>query len=115
MRVFGPAGVFTHTVGREGRGPGESVRPSAIGLIGDMVWTLDVSLLRTTLFGLNGVVIKTLPWETGTGAKGEGRNIVEGLFADGTAWGVNTTQMARVMSGGPELPRPILRMSEPAL
>ena len=111
IRVFGPAGAFTHTVGREGRGPGEFVRPSAIGLIGDTVWTVDVNLLRTTLFGLDGLVIKTLPWETETGPKGEGRNMVEGLFADGTAWGVNTTHMARVMSGGPELPKPILRMS----
>ena len=110
VRVFGPSGAFTHSVGREGRGPGEFMLLFKIGLVGDTVWTLDRTLLRTTLFGLDGVVIKTLPWETG-GPKDEGRNQVEGLFADGTAWGESTSHMAAVMRGGPELPKPILRMS----
>jgi len=111
VRVFGPAGAFTHVVGREGRGPGEFVRLYRIGVIGDTVWTSDVNLRRTTLFGLDSVVIKTLAWEPATGASGGGWNIVEGLFADGTAWGERDGHSIRMMRGGPELPKPILRLS----
>jgi len=111
VRVFGPTGAFTHVVGREGGGPGEFMRLHRIGLIGDTVWMSDVNLRRTTLYGLDGVVIKTPAWETVTGASGEGRNIVEGLFADGTAWGEHGGHSIRVMRGGPELPKTILRMS----
>ncbi len=111
VRVLGPTGAFTHSVGRVGRGPGEFVLLNRIGLIGDTVWMSDRTLRRTTLFGLDGGVIKTLAWEAVPGAAGGALNTVEGLFADGTAWGENNGHIARVMRGGPELPKPILRMS----
>lgn len=110
ISLFTPAGTFARAIGGSGNGPGEFSGLDHLGLLHDTVWTTDVSLRRTTLFRTDGAVIRTISWENEVSG-GEGRNMVHGLFGDGTSWGENDAHVVRAMRGGPELPKAVVRMT----
>lgn len=64
VRVFGADGRHRRTIGRRGAGPGEFDAVTAIGLVGDTLWTLDSNLRRVTLFRANGELLTTARLET---------------------------------------------------
>ncbi|MBK8646135.1 MAG: 6-bladed beta-propeller, partial [Gemmatimonadetes bacterium] len=64
IRVFGADGRHRRTIGRRGAGPGEFDAVTAIGLVGDTLWTLDSNLRRVTLFRANGELLTTARLET---------------------------------------------------
>jgi hypothetical protein len=86
LRVFGSDGRFVRTIGRSGGGPGEFELMHAAGMLGDTIWVADVGLRRATLFDGAGKVLQTVRFAAGGGGVGKS-NVVEGLFADGSAWG----------------------------
>jgi hypothetical protein len=47
-------GALRQILGREGRGPGEFVRPASMGWRGDSLWVEDWGLMRVTLFDTVG-------------------------------------------------------------
>ncbi|MEX1183550.1 MAG: 6-bladed beta-propeller [Gemmatimonadota bacterium] len=61
IRVFDAAGTPLRTIGRQGQGPGEFVRPGLIGILLDTLWVNDPGLGRVTLFLLDGSVAETFP------------------------------------------------------
>lgn len=61
IRVFSPDGRRIGTVGGPGEGPGEFVRPSSIGLLGDTLWVLDGEARRLSWFGPDGTLIHETP------------------------------------------------------
>lgn len=56
-------GRFIRRIGREGDGPGEYRRISAVGRVGDTVHVVDASLRRITLLDRNGALVRTLPMD----------------------------------------------------
>lgn len=54
VRVFDPSGRFIREIGREGRGPGELQRPTALGFLGDTLWVHDPGLGRRSRYTLDG-------------------------------------------------------------
>lgn len=113
MKVFSPQGKLSHIIGRSGGGPGEFQSLDQVGLIQDTLWSTDVRSRRTTLFRLDGTVIATIPWANVDAAivANQGRNVVTGLFSNGTAWGEFDGHLARTMRGLPESDKAVVRMS----
>lgn len=111
VRVFGGTGTLERTIGRDGQGPGEFVRLNASGLLGDTLWVTDLNLRRTSYFRTSGDLLFTEQWKV-LGNDGESSNLVNGLFADGTAWGERATGAGTI--AGTELPKAILRLGRAA-
>jgi hypothetical protein len=64
IRVFGDDGRHRRTIGRRGAGPGEFDAVTAIGLVGDTLWTLDANLRRVTRFRADGEMLTMARLET---------------------------------------------------
>jgi hypothetical protein len=62
IAVFGPDGSFSHSIGREGSGPGEFRSPSLLGFDGDMVVVINNMLQRTLLFRRDGTFIRSFEY-----------------------------------------------------
>jgi 6-bladed beta-propeller len=63
LLVVDAKGRFSRRIGREGDGPGEYRRISALGRIGDTTFVVDASLRRITLLDRNGTLLRTLPMD----------------------------------------------------
>ena len=62
VQVFDSSGAWLRTIGRTGQGPGEYVRPYAIGLLGDTLVVVDPQNLRMGLFDPEGRWLGQLPY-----------------------------------------------------
>lgn len=60
VRRWTSDGQAAGTVGREGEGPGEFSRPSALGFFGDTLWVMDSRLYRVSFFTPDGEVLGTV-------------------------------------------------------
>ncbi len=59
IAVFRPDGSFSHSLGREGAGPGEFRDPRFLGILGDTILVTDNTLARTLLFQRDGTFIRS--------------------------------------------------------
>ncbi len=57
IRRWSADGAPAGTVGREGEGPGEFVRPRSIGFFGDSLWVMDSRAFRVSYFDLEGTFL----------------------------------------------------------
>lgn len=58
IKVFDPDGTFSHTIGREGRGPGELAVPHAVALgASDTIWVVDDGAVRYSAFAPDGTFL----------------------------------------------------------
>jgi hypothetical protein len=57
--MFDASGAYLKTIGHRGEGPGEFVRPTRAGLIGDTLWVSDAALQRVSFFQRNGTFIRS--------------------------------------------------------
>jgi len=83
LYVFRRDGAYSHTIGRNGRGPGEFGRVGSAGLLGDTLWVFDPRERRTSLFSLDGKVVATIRTET--------RGSLTALFPGGAALGLTSS------------------------
>jgi len=60
--VFRSDGGLSHRVGRSGRGPGEYLRISSAGSIGDTLWVIDHGQRRILLYAAGGTPIRTITY-----------------------------------------------------
>lgn len=70
VRVWTPNGEPSTRLGREGDGPGEFRRPSALGFFGDTLWVADSRTYAVSYFVDHGFVSKTTP-EINLGERGQ--------------------------------------------
>ena len=63
---FASNGARVSPIGRTGRGPGEFVRISSAGLLGDTLWVIDLGEPRATLFSRDGKVLSTIQRSIGS-------------------------------------------------
>ncbi len=62
VTIFSASGVFDHSLGRRGSGPGELTSPAFLGsTVGDTLWIWDPSLARISLFLPSGRFVRSLP------------------------------------------------------
>jgi hypothetical protein len=54
VQVFDGSGAYAHTIGREGQGPGEFVRPLRLAIAGDTLVVFDTANMRFSRWGLDG-------------------------------------------------------------
>ncbi|MFC1529351.1 6-bladed beta-propeller [Gemmatimonadota bacterium] len=59
IAVFNPDGAFSHSMGRDGAGPGEFRDPRLLGILGDTILVTDNTLARTLLFQRDGTFIRS--------------------------------------------------------
>ena len=59
IAVFNPDGSFSHSIGRDGAGPGEFRDPRLLGILGDTILVTDNTLARTLLFQRDGTFIRS--------------------------------------------------------
>ena len=59
IRIHDAAGAPAGFIGREGAGPGEFGRPSAMGWLADTLWVLDASTNRFSYFDTGGTLLRT--------------------------------------------------------
>lgn len=60
ISVYDSTGTFSHSVGREGRGPGELASASSIAIgPGDTLWVTDQGTSRYTLFAPSGTFVRS--------------------------------------------------------
>lgn len=63
VKIFGPDGRLTTSIGRSGRGPGEFRHIAAIGMSGDTaIWVSDLSNRRLSFFDLRGRLRAEMSW-----------------------------------------------------
>lgn len=67
IRVFGPDGAYTSTIGRKGSGPGEFESLASIGWLGDTLVATDYANGRVGLLTAAGDWVGQLPWLALTG------------------------------------------------
>ena len=60
VRLFDSLGVDVGSVGQQGEGPGEFMRPVQAGWLGDDLWVNDVQLDRVTVFSPGLEVVRTI-------------------------------------------------------
>lgn len=75
--VLDPAGYGVHrynrhgdwveTVGRQGQGPGEFLRPADMGWVADTLWVADSRLSRVSFFDGDGVFVRSIRFHVATG------------------------------------------------
>jgi hypothetical protein len=92
VRLYDARGKRLGIVGRTGAGPGEFRGLNSIGWIGDTLWITDRSLRRTSYFGPDLRLLRTVPFVQGSlagqGATGsEIRFNALVLYPDGSAFG----------------------------
>ena len=81
--VFDSAGNLVRRIGREGEGPGEFLRISGIGFLGDTLWVADRRLLRVTFF--LGDQIWTEPLRVVQAGPWLSPGVPRSFFSDGAA------------------------------
>lgn len=84
IHVFGEDGSDVGRIGRTGRGPGEFVRLTAVGLLPDTLWVFDGAQGRTLFYGHDGAPLATIrsdgAWLTAvTSAGALGRQLSAGF------------------------------------
>lgn len=57
--MFDASGAYRKTIGRRGEGPGEFVRPTRAGMVGDTLWVSDQAQRRVSFFQQNGTFIRS--------------------------------------------------------
>ena len=87
LRQFAADGTLRGTFGRGGAGPGEFRLIRGIGLAGDSVWVLDVSLRRTTWLASDGTVRGMVRWDVAEDARPGTGFVIAGFMRSGLAWG----------------------------
>lgn len=71
VRRFDRSGTPT-VIGRKGGGPGEFQMPTVAGAVGDTLWVGDVRLRRTSFFGPDLTLLRTVPYPDAARASGNG-------------------------------------------
>lgn len=62
IKVFRSDGTFSHTIGREGQGPGEFAFPNAAAVgTGDTIWVVDDGTARYSAFAPDGSFLTSYP------------------------------------------------------
>lgn len=87
LRRFAADGTPRGTVGRGGAGPGEFRAIRGLGLVGDSIWVLDVSLRRTTWLASDGTLAGTVRWDLADDARPGTGFVIGGYLRSGLAWG----------------------------
>lgn len=87
LRQFAADGALRGTFGRGGAGPGEFRSIRGIGLVGDSIWVLDVSLRRTTWLGSDGTVRGSVRWDVAEDARPGTGFVIAGYLRSGFSWG----------------------------
>lgn len=113
IRVFGDDGRHRRTIGRRGAGPGEFDAVTAIGLVGDTLWTLDANLRRVTRFRADGELLTMARLETMSPDVGRpGRSYFfypMAVLPDGALLGFGGTT-GRAIAAGEVTALPLLRV-----
>ena len=65
---FDHQGAWLSTIGREGDGPGEFRRPTAMGWFGDTLWVADGGLGRLSFFERSGVFLRSVQFGIRSGS-----------------------------------------------
>lgn len=87
LRQFAADGTLRGTFGRGGAGPGEFRAIRGVGLVGDSVWVLDVSLRRTTWLASDGTLRGTVRWDLTEDARPGTGYVIGGFLRSGLGWG----------------------------
>ncbi len=87
LRQFAADGTPRGTFGRGGAGPGEYRSIRGIGLVGDSIWVLDVSLRRTSWLASDGTLRGSVRWDIAEDARPGTGFVIAGYLRSGLAWG----------------------------
>ena len=61
VRVFGPDGTYSHTIGRQGQGPGEFIAGAGINIGPDgNIWVSSAGTLRVVVFRKDGTFLRNI-------------------------------------------------------
>jgi len=72
IAVFTPDGLYSHSFGRDGEGPGEFRSGRILGFVDDMVVVVDNRMMRTLLFRRDGTFIRSFSFTR--------MNMIENVF-----------------------------------
>lgn len=86
IRVFHPAGTFSHTIGRKGPGPGELSYATGMAFgPGDTLWVMDVQEGRYSAFAPDGTFLRSHPRRIQGYVPSSGTFLSDGRYVD---WGL---------------------------
>lgn len=110
IHIYGPEGEYSHSVGRDGRGPGEFERLTNVGLLGDTLWVLDSGERRITLFSRDGTHLATTRYALGRSSSGLSDRFPTAVVPGGVALGSASASLASGKAFQ-DVRRPILLMT----
>lgn len=112
--MFDSLGHSVGTIGRLGSGPGEFRGLTAIGFLGDTLWTIDSELRRLSMFDPRGTLLSSRAYTPIPPTFGQGAPAFFAyplmLLADGTMLGTGGSTARDVASGAAAV-RPHLRLT----
>jgi hypothetical protein len=110
IHTFDYEGAYSHSIGRDGRGPGEFERLTSVGLVGDTLWVIDTRERRTSLFSLDGAHLATIRTEVARSSSGLSDSNLTAVVAGGAALGSASSSFESGQAFQDER-KPILRMT----
>jgi 6-bladed beta-propeller len=110
IHTFESDGTYSHSIGRDGRGPGEFERLSAVGLLGDTLWVIDGRERRTSLFSLDGAHLATIRTVAARSSSGLSDSNLTALVAGDAALGSASASFGSEQAFQDER-KPVLRMT----
>jgi hypothetical protein len=87
VKVYDAQGRYLRSIGREGGGPGEFERPSALGWRGDTLWVADPPQTRISLFRQDGTFVRAISFSRAAPVTNGRHHIPGSLLADGSVLG----------------------------
>jgi hypothetical protein len=110
IHTFDSSGAYSHSIGRDGRGPGEFERLSAVGLLADTLWVIDGRERRTSLFSLDGAHLTTIRMGATRTSSGLSDSNLTALVAGDAALGSASASFESGQAFQDER-KPVLRMT----
>jgi hypothetical protein len=99
IQRFTPSGDPLPHLGQEGEGPGEFIRPSALGWDDQGLWVLDTGANRLSWFDEEDELLETLQWSSQRLDPGELAVRLGAPLGDGTFMGISVTGARQIAQG----------------